>query len=199
MSRAFSRPLLAAMALGVAGVVYSGVADAHHNKTCNGFFNCWGKKKQTVLAKREVDWKGASHYAPGSVVVLTKHRKLFYIKSKTRVIEYPVGVGKQGFEWAGNARISRKAEWPSWTPPDSMIAREARKGRILPSFMPGGPQNPLGARALYIGSSLYRIHGTNDPTTIGRAVSSGCIRMMNNHVVDLYERVKVGAQVHVYK
>ena len=129
----------------------------------------------------------------------TRERALYYVVSGNKAIRYPVGVGRQGYTWSGNARISQKKKWPGWTPPDEMIRREARKGRILPSFIPGGPNNPLGARALYIGSSLYRIHGTNDPTTIGRAMSSGCIRMMNEHVVDLYNRVQVGAKVHVYQ
>ena len=110
---------------------------------------------------------------------------------------YGVGVGKAGFEWAGTNKITRKAEWPSWTPPKEMIARERKKGRELPPFMEGGPANPMGARALYLGSTLYRIHGTNQPWTIGQAVSSGCIRMRNEDVMDLYERVNIGAKVIV--
>ncbi len=110
---------------------------------------------------------------------------------------YGVGVGKPGFEWAGNHTVTRKAEWPDWHPPQEMIEREAAKGHFLPARMDGGPQNPLGARAMYLGSTLYRIHGTNAPWTIGYAVSSGCIRMRNEDVVDLYERVKVGTRVMV--
>ncbi len=202
MSGAIPRSMAVALALAVSAVFWSGAAEAGHQKKqqCSGFFTCWGStERQPVLARREVAWNGANRYRPGSIVVMTKHRKLFYVLSGTRVIEYPVGVGREGFEWSGEARITRKAEWPSWTPPDTMIRREARKGRIMPSFMPGGPNNPLGARALYIGTSLYRIHGTNDPSTIGQAISSGCIRMMNEHVVDLYNRVKIGANVHVYR
>jgi lipoprotein-anchoring transpeptidase ErfK/SrfK len=108
-----------------------------------------------------------------------------------------VGVGKEGFSWRGSERVTRKAEWPGWTPPAQMIARERAKGRILPAHMPGGPENPLGARALYLGSTLYRIHGTNQPYTIGQAVSSGCIRMRNEDVMELYERVSVGTRVVV--
>jgi lipoprotein-anchoring transpeptidase ErfK/SrfK len=109
-----------------------------------------------------------------------------------------VGVGKPGFEWAGEHKIAKKAEWPVWTPPEEMKVRVKQKeGRILPDRMEGGPNNPLGARAMYLGNSLYRIHGTNQPWTIGSAVSSGCIRMRNEDVVDLYERVKVGTRVIV--
>ena len=110
---------------------------------------------------------------------------------------YGVGVGKPGFGWSGTHHVSRKAEWPGWTPPKEMIAREAAKGHYLPVHMEGGPNNPLGARALYLGSTLYRIHGTNAPWTIGHNVSSGCIRMRNEDVLDLYDRVHVGTRVVV--
>ena len=112
-------------------------------------------------------------------------------------MRYGVGVGKQGFSWKGSQLISRKAKWPSWTPPKAMIERERKKGRILPAHMKGGINNPLGARALYLGSTLYRIHGTNQPWTIGKAMSSGCIRMRNEDVTDLYERVPIGTKVIV--
>jgi len=112
---------------------------------------------------------------------------------------YKVGVGREGFQWSGNSRIVSKQVWPSWTPPQTMIEREAAKGHYIPPFMEGGPGNPLGARALYIGGTLFRIHGTNDARTIGGAVSSGCIRMMNSDVVDLYNRVNIGARVYVYQ
>jgi lipoprotein-anchoring transpeptidase ErfK/SrfK len=108
-----------------------------------------------------------------------------------------VGVGKPGFEWAGTHKITRKAEWPTWTPPKEMIEREAARGHYLPASMDGGPANPLGSRAMYLGSTLYRIHGTNAPWTIGYAVSSGCIRMRNEDVIDLYDRVDVGTRVVV--
>lgn len=138
-----------------------------------------------------------SGYAPGTIVIDTRARFLYLVEAGGHAMRYGVGVGKPGFEWAGSHRVTRKAEWPDWTPPSEMRARERAKGRILPARMDGGIDNPLGARALYLGSSLYRIHGTNQPWTIGQAVSSGCIRMRNEDVTDLYERVPVGARVVV--
>jgi lipoprotein-anchoring transpeptidase ErfK/SrfK len=134
---------------------------------------------------------------PGTVIVDTNTRFLYLVMGNGKARRYGVGVGKQGFEWSGTEKVTRKAEWPSWTPPKEMIIRERKKGRELPSFMPGGPANPMGARAIYLGSTLYRIHGTNQPWTIGQAVSSGCIRMRNEDVMDLYERVRRGAKVIV--
>ena len=134
---------------------------------------------------------------PGTIVINTGKRFLYLVQSNGTAKRYGVGVGKQGFSWKGSQRISRKAEWPTWTPPKEMIARERKKGRILPIRMEGGINNPLGARALYLGSTLYRIHGTNQPWTIGKAMSSGCIRMRNEDVTDLYERVPIGAKVVV--
>lgn len=134
---------------------------------------------------------------PGSILVRTGERKLYFILPGGQAIVYRVGVGREGFTWSGSNRISRKAEWPSWRPPAEMIAREAARGQIIPDFMPGGPQNPLGARALYIGDTEFRIHGTTQPWTIGHAVSSGCIRMLNENVIELYSRVEVGARVVV--
>ena len=134
---------------------------------------------------------------PGSIIIDTNTRYLYLVQENGKARRYGVGVGKQGFEWRGTEKITRKAEWPSWRPPAEMIARERKKGRELPTFMEGGPANPLGARALYLGSTLYRIHGTNQPWTIGQAVSSGCIRMRNEDVMDLYERIRVGAKVTV--
>jgi lipoprotein-anchoring transpeptidase ErfK/SrfK len=134
---------------------------------------------------------------PGSIVVNTGERKLYLVLPGGQARMYPVGVGKEGFEWSGTNRITRKAVWPDWRPPEVMIKREAVKGHFIPAHMPGGPKNPLGARAMYIGSTQYRIHGTTQPWSIGRAMSSGCIRMMNEHVIDLYENVKVGAKVIV--
>jgi len=136
-------------------------------------------------------------HTPGTIIIDTSTRHLYLVQSNGTARRYGVGVGKQGFEWSGTQRISRKAEWPSWTPPTEMIIRERKKGRELPAFMPGGPENPMGARALYLGSTLYRIHGTNQPWTIGQAVSSGCIRMRNEDVMDLYERARTGAKVIV--
>jgi len=115
------------------------------------------------------------------------------VRPNGRALRYGIGVGRPGFEWSGVKHISRKAEWPDWTPPPEMLLRRPD----LPLHMAGGPENPLGARALYLGSSMYRIHGTNEPSTIGQNLSSGCIRMMNEDVIDLYERVPVGAKVIV--
>lgn len=134
---------------------------------------------------------------PGSIVIDTNSRYLYLVMGNGKARRYGVGVGKAGFEWSGTERITQKKEWPSWTPPKEMIERERLKGRELPAHMEGGPANPLGARALYLGSTLYRIHGTNQPWTIGQAVSSGCIRMRNQDVMDLYERVERGAKVIV--
>jgi lipoprotein-anchoring transpeptidase ErfK/SrfK len=135
--------------------------------------------------------------APGSILIKTKERKLYFVLPGGQAYQYPVGVGRQGFTWSGRNQVSRKAEWPDWRPPPVMISREAKKGHDLPEVMQGGPDNPLGARALYIGSTEYRIHGTTQPWSIGRAVSSGCIRMLNQHVIDLYDHVKIGATVVV--
>ncbi len=138
-----------------------------------------------------------SDHKKGTIIIETNTRYLYLILGDGKARRFGVGVGKEGFEWRGTEKISRKAEWPSWRPPAEMIAREREKGRDLPVFMEGGPANPLGARALYLGSTLYRIHGTNQPWSIGQAVSSGCIRMRNEDVIELYESVPVGAKVIV--
>ncbi len=135
--------------------------------------------------------------APGTIVIDTGQRYLYLVLGDGRAKRYGVGVGQQGFEWSGTETVTRKAEWPSWRPPEQMRERARKKGLTLPVYMPGGPENPLGARALYLGDTLYRIHGSNEPWTIGHAVSSGCIRMRNEDVIDLYNRVSVGAKVHV--
>jgi lipoprotein-anchoring transpeptidase ErfK/SrfK len=131
--------------------------------------------------------------APGTVIIDTGNTALYYVLGQGRAIRYGVGVGREGFTWAGVQTISRKAEWPDWHPPAEMIARQP----YLPRFMAGGPGNPLGARAMYLGTSQYRIHGTNDPSTIGKFVSSGCIRLTNEDVADLFSRVDVGTKVVV--
>lgn len=133
----------------------------------------------------------------GSIVINTTERRLYYILGNGRALRYTVGVGKEGLEWSGRATISSKKNWPDWRPPAEMRSREASKGRFLPAHVEGGPNNPLGARALYIGNTLYRVHGTNQPWTVGQANSSGCIRMTNEDVIDLYDRVKIGAQIIV--
>ena len=135
----------------------------------------------------------ATREAPGTVIIDTGNTTLYYVLGQGRAIRYGVGVGREGFTWSGVQTISRKTEWPDWHPPAQMIARQP----YLPRFMAGGPGNPLGARAMYLGSSEYRIHGTNDPTTIGKFVSSGCIRLTNEDVADLFSRVDVGTKVVV--
>lgn len=134
---------------------------------------------------------------PGTIVIDAGERYLYLITSPTTALRYGISVGREGFEWEGAMNITRKAEWPDWRPPKAMIEREKAKGKVLPAVVPGGPGNPLGARALYLGRSEYRIHGTNAPKSIGQAASSGCIRMLNEHVIDLYDRVPVGTRVIV--
>ena len=132
-----------------------------------------------------------SNEAPGTLVVHTSERFIYVVMGNSRALRYGLGVGREGFQWSGLVKISRKAEWPDWTPPPEMIARQP----YLPRFMAGGPGNPMGARALYLGSTIYRIHGTNQPETIGHAVSSGCFRLANGDVIDLFDRVPVGTKV----
>ncbi len=130
---------------------------------------------------------------PGTIIVHTSERHLYLVMGNGRAMRYGIGVGREGFQWAGLLKITRKQEWPDWRPPPEMIQRQP----YLPRFMAGGPGNPMGARALYLGSTIYRIHGTNQPHTIGSAVSSGCFRLVNADVADLYERVPVGTKVIV--
>ena len=130
---------------------------------------------------------------PGTIIVHTSERFLYLVQGNNRALRYGIGVGREGFQWQGLVRISRKAEWPDWTPPPEMIARQP----YLPRYMAGGPGNPMGPRALYLGETIYRIHGTNQPQTIGQAVSSGCLRLVNPDVIDLYDRVPIGTRVVV--
>ncbi len=188
-------------------------------RDCKGFMQClFGGRKTRVNAngapvqyaslsgaglsgktsRKNVDWD-ETKYPVGSLIIRTPERALYFVSGKGEAIRYSVGVGREGMQWSGSSRIDRKAEWPSWTPPVEMIKREAAKGHIIPPFMEGGPGNPLGARALYIGGKIYRVHGTNNEASIGGAVSSGCIRMMNADVIDLYDRVKIGAKIYVYQ
>jgi len=134
-----------------------------------------------------------SQHPVGTVIIETSERHLYLIESETRALRYGIGVGRDGFTWSGLLRITRKSEWPDWVPPPEMIERQP----YLPRFMAGGPGNPLGARAMYLGNTVYRIHGTNAPETIGQAVSSGCFRLVNDDVMDLYDRVPVGTHVIV--
>jgi lipoprotein-anchoring transpeptidase ErfK/SrfK len=143
------------------------------------------------LRKQIVSYQ--SDQAPGTIIIDTPHTYLYYVLGGGKAIRYGIGVGRQGFTWSGTEHVVRKAEWPDWYPPAEMIARQP----YLPRMMAGGPGNPLGARAMYLGGTEYRIHGTNDPTTIGKHVSSGCIRLTNEDVTDLYNRVNVGTKVIV--
>jgi lipoprotein-anchoring transpeptidase ErfK/SrfK len=186
---------------------------------CKGFMQClFGSKRTRIVrqpqgtqvaslagaglsgkvSRKTVEWT-ETKYPVGSLIVRTPERALYFVSGKGEAIRYSVGVGREGMQWSGNSTIASKAEWPSWTPPAEMIRREAAKGHDLPPFMEGGPENPLGARALYIGGKIYRVHGTNNEASIGGAVSSGCIRMMNADVIDLYDRVKIGARIYVYQ
>jgi lipoprotein-anchoring transpeptidase ErfK/SrfK len=152
-----------------------------------------GRAAATPIPRETVSYTGP--HRPGTIVVNAKERRMYLVIDGGKAIKYGVGVGRPGFEWGGAKTVTRKQEWPSWTPPSQMLKRRPD----LPRFMPGGPENPMGARALYLGSSLYRIHGSNEPETIGQAVSSGCIRMLNEDVIDLYTRVRVGTQVIVMR
>lgn len=143
----------------------------------------------------------ATTEAPGTIIIDTNNKYLYFVEGNNRATRYGIGVGRDGFGWSGVVKVGRKAEWPSWTPPAEMRQREAAKGRIIPAFQEGGPNNPLGARALYLyqggRDTVFRIHGTNQPWTIGLNMSSGCIRLMNSDVKHLYERAPVGTKVIV--
>jgi len=148
--------------------------------------------EQVARFKRQiVDY--ATHEAPGTIVIDTPNTYLYLVLGNGRALRYGIGVGREGFTWAGVQTVTRKTEWPDWTPPPEMLERQP----YLPRFMAGGPGNPLGARAMYLGGTVYRIHGTNAPETIGHAVSSGCFRLVNEQITDLYDRVQVGAKVIV--
>jgi lipoprotein-anchoring transpeptidase ErfK/SrfK len=150
------------------------------------------RPQAAVPATRQVVPFG-SRYGAGTIVISTSERRLYYTLGNGQAIQYAVGVGRPGFEWSGAKTITMKREWPDWRPPSQMLKRRPD----LPRYMAGGLDNPLGARAMYLGGSLYRIHGSNEPETIGQAVSSGCIRMTNDDVVDLYSRTRVGTRVVV--
>ena len=145
----------------------------------------------SAIQRETVSYNGP--YAPGTIIVATSERRLYLVLGDHQALKYGIGVGRPGFTWGGVLHVSMKKEWPDWTPPAEMLVRRPD----LPRHMEGGPQNPLGARAMYLGSSMYRIHGSNEPWTIGTNVSSGCIRMRNQDVIDLYGRVNVGARVIV--
>ena len=153
----------------------------------------YGSAASTPIPRQVVDYPTSQ--APGSIVSNTGERRLYLVLGGGKALRYGIGVGRAGFQWSGVHHVSAKREWPDWRPPAAMLRRQPH----LPRWMPGGPNNPLGARAMYIGSTEYRIHGSNEPWTIGRAVSSGCIRLTNEDVIDLYSRVRIGAKVTVIR
>jgi lipoprotein-anchoring transpeptidase ErfK/SrfK len=155
------------------------------------FAGLFGGYQEQAIPRATIEWN--ADYPAGTVVISTSQRRLYYVLGNERAVRYGVGVGRDGFTWSGEKRVSMIREWPGWSPPPQMIKRRPD----LPRYMKGGIDNPLGARAIYLGSSMYRIHGSNEPETIGSAVSSGCIRMTNADVVDLAGRVKVGTKVVV--
>jgi lipoprotein-anchoring transpeptidase ErfK/SrfK len=180
------------------GYVISDCADAKAqlfgdpDRNANPFQRLFGFGSSPI-ARTAVNFSGP--YRPGNIVINTSERRLYLVTAPGQAIRYGIGVGRIGFTWAGTRTVSMKREWPDWTPPSQMLRRRPD----LPRHMVGGIENPLGARAIYLGSSLYRIHGSNEPETIGQAVSSGCFRMTNEDVADLYDRVRVGAKVVVLR
>jgi len=194
MTRAFA--FLAFGFLAAATTLLAGAAPAHaQGADFRDFFgggsHYYGGGGSGPIPRTAVGFPG--RYAPGTIYINTAERRLYLILGNGEALQYGIGVGRDGFRWSGTHRISAKKEWPGWTPPAQMRARRPD----LPRYLPGGIENPLGARAMYLGSTLYRIHGSNEPETIGRAVSSGCFRMTNEDVTDLYNRVSVGAVVIV--
>jgi lipoprotein-anchoring transpeptidase ErfK/SrfK len=151
------------------------------------------RPQASAIPREIVSYTGP--HGPGTIIVSTSERRLYLVQPGGTAIRYGVGVGRPGFTWGGTKTVTQKREWPGWTPPPQMLKRRPD----LPRHMAGGPDNPLGARALYLGSTLYRIHGSNEPDSIGQAVSSGCFRMMNEDVIDLYGRVRVGTRVVVQR
>ena len=179
---------------GAANAQSFGYATAEPEQVPQAYVTSPSEQDSTVPARlRRAIVNLDSREAPGTIIIDTGNTVLYYVLGGGRAIRYGVGVGREGFTWSGVQTISRKAEWPDWLPPAQMIARQP----YLPRFMAGGPGNPLGARAMYLGGSEYRIHGTNDPSTIGKFVSSGCIRLTNEDVTDLFGRVDVGTKVVV--
>jgi lipoprotein-anchoring transpeptidase ErfK/SrfK len=193
-ARSKPRSLLAAAAIIAGLVVASGGAQA--NTSFEGIVLVPPAAKSETAApgfKRGKIVSFKSSMAPGSLVIVTKDHALYYILGGGKAVKYPVATAKRGFEWKGTHEVSRKTKWPDWRPPETMRKRRPD----LPVFMKGGPNNPLGARAIYLGSSIYRIHGTNEPSSIGKSASSGCIRMHNADVTELFQHVKMGAAVTV--
>jgi len=185
--------MLRAIVLIVAVLGLSGPALAYNNPLSRGLADFLNIFSEQPIPRQVVPWSGRQ--APGTVVISTSQRRLYYILGNRQALRYGVGVGRQGFSWSGTKTVTMKREWPDWRPPAQMLKRRPD----LPRYMAGGMDNPLGARAIYLGSSLYRIHGSNEPDTIGAAVSSGCIRMTNRDVTDLYDRVRTGTKVVVLR
>ena len=190
MTRVFACLIAALMVLAAAGQAQAQEMDMR--SLFSGGPNLFqGGGGSSPIPRTTVSYAG--NYAPGTVVVNTAERKLYLVQEGGNALRYSIGVGRVGFQWRGTHKVSAKKEWPTWTPPPEMRARQ----RGLPAQMAGGEDNPLGARAMYLGSTLYRIHGSNDPDSIGQAESSGCFRMTNDDVKDLYERVAIGTTVIV--
>jgi len=184
----------AAFAVLILGIPHAdAAATRYYDKQTHTWREVGGHSRANPVPRQTIDYDGP--YGPNTIVIDTSERRLYYVLNSGKALKYGVGVGREGFQWAGTHRITRKAEWPGWTPPAAMRKRQPG----LPTYMEGGPNNPLGARAMYIGSTLYRIHGSNQPWTIGHAVSSGCIRMTNDDVIDLYDKVGVGTKVVVLR
>ncbi len=175
----------------------SGAASARDTDPFSSLFNpsptpaAEGRPQASAIPREVVSYQG--RFSPGTIIISTTERRLYYVLGNGQAIRYGVGVGRPGFEWSGSRYIASKREWPDWTPPSQMLRRRPD----LPRHMEGGINNPLGARAMYLSGTLYRIHGSNEPESIGQAVSSGCIRMTNDDVVDLYDRVRIGTRVVV--
>lgn len=185
--------MLRAICLIFAALALPFPAQAYDNPVSRGLADFLNIFSEQPIPRQVVPWNGKQ--ARGTIVISTSQRRLYYVLGNGQALRYGVGVGRRGFSWAGTKTVTMKREWPDWRPPAQMLRRRPD----LPRHMPGGMDNPLGARALYLGSSLYRIHGSNEPDTIGAAVSSGCIRMTNRDVTDLYERVQLGARVIVMR
>jgi lipoprotein-anchoring transpeptidase ErfK/SrfK len=191
MNRLVVRLILASgLFAGAAGSVQADTNDFSGGGPLSSLF---GSPRASPVPRQNVNFAG--DHAPGTIVVNTTERRLYYVQPGGQAIRYGIGVGRVGFTWAGMAAVSAKREWPDWYPPADMLRRRPD----LPRHMKGGIENPLGARAIYLGSTLYRIHGSNEPETIGQAVSSGCFRMTNEDVTDLYERVSIGTRVIILR
>ncbi len=183
----------------VTASAFNGAAELGNQRTSDVSLVVQRKEPDEKFKRRVV--RLITNEAPGTIIIDTNNKFLYYVEGKDRATRYGVGVGREGFGWSGVVKIGRKQEWPEWRPPAEMRAREARKGHILPVVQPGGIDNPLGARAMYLykggRDTIFRIHGTNQPWTIGLNMSSGCIRMMNKDVEHLYQRADIGTKVIV--